>query len=302
MNYIDKYEKNEIMLVGKAQMSRIYDIFLTWGAPMPDGYIENDYFGKAGSYVQLDEWFDVSNKKFLSNVREYMPKTYFEGEMVEVKDIKYYAKNLALDNGEGIKIFNFSGMKDTIETFKVPKGHLVQEEVEPLLLDGHKFDLRVLICVSRDGSVFLSENILYKLSREKYDAESTDFKDNITNTCLSEKNFFYDDKDRHLGLDMTELHSNFVQQLRVIIPSIYQKVLSISNKLDKLPEDGLNQYYYIHGLDFIPDKNGRLHFLELNSPPGHAGECGIHNYHNFFENVTKFIVNNKTFENVWKKY
>ena len=42
--YIEKYKSNEIILVGEVMMKRIYDIFITWGVPMPDHFISNDYY------------------------------------------------------------------------------------------------------------------------------------------------------------------------------------------------------------------------------------------------------------------
>ena len=86
------------------------------------------------------------------------------------------------------------------------------------------------------------------------------------------------------------MHKLYLKQLYEIIPKIYEKLLKIFNNLDKISKENEKKHFYIHGLDFIPDINNKLYLLEINSPPGHNGKCGIHNYQDFFDKATKFII------------
>ena len=136
--YIDKYQKNEIILVGKVMMERIYNIFITWGVPMPDHFISNNYYNKAVNYLELSDYIDISKKSNLKYISEYIPKTYFENECCTApevrKNVKYYIKDINLDNGEGIII-----VKSEYLPRKVPKKKLIQEEIIPHLIKSTQF-------------------------------------------------------------------------------------------------------------------------------------------------------------------
>ena len=294
--YIDKYQKNEIILVGKVMMERIYNIFITWGVPMPDHFISNNYYNKAVNYLELSDYIDISKKSNLKYISEYIPKTYFENECCTApevrKNVKYYIKDINLDNGEGIII-----VKSEYLPRKVPKKKLIQEEIIPHLINGYKYDLRVLLCICRNGEILINENILYRFANEKYDKKELKLSVNLTNTIINKNNksIFYNDRHKLKETDINEecideLNKLYLKQLYKIIPKIYEKLLKIFNNLDKISQKNEKKHFYIHGLDFISDENNKLYLLEINSPPGHDGKCGIHNYHDFFDKATKFII------------
>lgn len=291
--YIEKYKSNEIILVGEEMIKRIYNIFITWGVPMPDHFISNDYYYKAGNYLELSNYLDISKKNNLKYIREYIPKSYFEDEYCDIKkDVKYYIKDINLDNGEGIIIVNSNDVPKN-----VAKNKIIQEEIEPFLINGYKFDLRVLICVCRNGDILINDNILYRFANDKYDRKELKLLGNLTNTILNKNNksVFYNDRYKLKETDINEeriyeLNELYLKQLYKIIPKIYQKLLKIFNNLDKISKANEKKHFYIHGLDFISDENKKLYLLEINSPPGHDGKCGIHNYHDFFDKATKFII------------
>ena len=293
--YIEKYKSNEIILVGEVMMTRIYDIFITWGVPMPDHFISNDYYYKAGNYLELSNYLDISNKKYLKYISEYIPTSYFEDEYCNIiNDGKYYIKDINLDNGEGITI-----VKSNDVPKKVPKNKIIQEEIEPSLINGYKYDLRVLICVCRNGDILINDNILYRFANDKYDKKELKLSGNLTNTILNKnKSVFYNDRHKLKETDINEeciykLNKVYLKQLYKIIPKIYENLLKKFNNLDKISKENEKKHFYIHGLDFISDENKNLYLLEINSPPGHDGKCGIHNYHDFFDKATKFIIKKK---------
>ena len=82
-------------------------------------------------------------------------------------------------------------------------------------------------------------------------------------------------------------HSNFVIQLQEKIKQVYNNILPFANSTIS---DDLSNRYMIFGMDFIPDSNNNLYFLELNSLPGWNIKFGIHNYRIFYNEITKFIL------------
>lgn len=297
--YIDKYGEQDVILVGPPLLERIYNIFITWGTPMPDRFISNNYYGKANNYLELNTYADISGKDTLKHVREYTPKSYFENEEYVIKKgLRYYIKDIYLDNGKGIEIVNSENAPSM-----VPKNKIIQEELVPHLINGYKYDLRVLICVCRNGDVFISENILYRIANVKYNKNELKLLGNITNTIVNENNqsFFYNDRlrsdvktkiDRVYIEEIEKLHGLYLKELNVKIPKIYEKLLNVFNKLDNIEESFSHKHFYIHGLDFMADPDNNLHLLEINSPPGHDGKnIPIDSYHTFFDEASKFIIN-----------
>ena len=82
-------------------------------------------------------------------------------------------------------------------------------------------------------------------------------------------------------------YSNYVVQLRKKIKEIYNKILPFANSTIS---DDLSNRYMIFGMDFIPDSNNNLYFLELNTVPGWSTRFGIQNYRIFYNEITKFIL------------
>ena len=70
-------------------------------------------------------------------------------------------------------------------------------------------------------------------------------------------------------------HSHFVIQLQEKIKQVYNNILPFANSTIS---DDLSNRYMIFGMDFIPDSNNNLYFLELNSLPGWNIKFGISNY------------------------
>ena len=74
-----------VILVGNVLMNRLCDIFITWGIPLPNVFISNNYYGEAYIYLNLERYNNISNKNFfklLKNVQ--VPKTYFEGDIIDL--------------------------------------------------------------------------------------------------------------------------------------------------------------------------------------------------------------------------
>ncbi len=292
LNTLIKNRTRSITLIkaGKHIIKRINDILPGWGAPMIPNYIENDYYSSATKYLGLDSYVDISNKEYLKYLRneDYIPRTWFENEQIFADILKkYFVKKNNVDNGYGISICR----GDELETI-VKKTYSVQEEIIPKLINGYKFDIRVLICVCRNGDIFIYDNLLYRFSSVKYNKNSYETKDNITNTAhnKSPSTFFYYKKLETPTPEqkiIKEYHDYYLKQLRYIIPRIYFILLEHANKEDNLKNPENN--YYIHGLDFIANVDNKLYFLEINSPPGHAGDCGIYNYQDFLYKATDFI-------------
>jgi hypothetical protein len=280
--YKDQFDKNSIILIGQDMLKRYSDIFMGWGVPMPPNYIFGNFYYLAHKHVNLDNQFRIDNKSMLNYVKSYIPPTFFEYELIVKKQQRYYVKDIYLDNGQGIVITNNTDLPPI-----VPKNYIVQEELVPRLINQCKFDLRVLVCIRRDNqALFIYKNILYRFAKDPYDVTKNDIASNLTHLHFNQKGFFYNDVHKR-DPEIEQYHDLYITQLEELIPKIYNNLLPVANKMDNV--EGPN-HFYIHGMDFMPDSENKLYFLELNSPFGFSNVPGIHNYQDFLNKATKFMI------------
>lgn len=82
-------------------------------------------------------------------------------------------------------------------------------------------------------------------------------------------------------------HKNYITQLQQKLNQVFSSILPFSNSAIK---GDLSKRFMIIGMDFIPDEHDNIFFLELNTLAGWNTKHGIHNYWNFYDEVTKFIL------------
>jgi len=75
--------------------------------------------------------------------------------------------------------------------------------------------------------------------------------------------------------------------LEVIVPQIYKVLIQLANR--GYAED-LKSSFIMGALNFIPNEDNELKFLEINVTPGRDINFGLNNYHEFYELVTNFML------------
>lgn len=227
---------------------------------------------------------DIGNKshlKIFSN-EDFVPKTYYKNENLTNIDSDgiYLIKEVNVENGEGIELSKGCNLPE-----KCPSNSIIQELIYPKLYKNKKFDLRVHCCICRDGSIYFSTNINYRICALDYNHNSLNKVGQLTNKkwrCYYNKlsSFFSDDKPYEIN------SLEYISQLKILLPKIVRLYL---NNFNHYIKDNLNKYYVLCGMDFIPDKDNKLIYLETNTLVGWNRALGIHNYQNFYKDVEKFI-------------
>ena len=211
----------------------------------------------------------------------FYPKTYYSNDsLTDVDKTKlYFIKKSNSSGGKNIKVVSGNYLPN-----KCPIHYVVQEAIQPKLYNRKKFDLRVLCCMRGDGAVYLNTNFQYRVCKHNYVSTSVNQATQLTNNSIQRKvgnhkleGFFYNDNIGAIDND------EYVRQVKNILPNIYRRI--IDNYKHKLSDS----QYYITGMDFIPDKNNILKFIEFNSHPGASQQVGFYNYRRFYNDVARFV-------------
>lgn len=263
----------------------INGIFCRNGKPLPGNYVTaNKEFSDKFIYHQRNA--DIHTKELLQHFsgQYFFPETFFSREKINSTkvDSVFFLKGYTEDNAKGIKILNHAELPPI-----VPVKHLLQTEIKSKLYHQRKFDIRVLVCVRRNGDIMIYKNLLYRINpnifvEQKHNPTISNY---LTNTTYPQELLigFFDKT--HSGEFDTE---EYLQQLKEIIPIIFSKFLPIANS--GYTEEIENSFLF-GGLDFMPqEQDNKLQFLELNATPGWNRELGVENYQEFYQLATNFIL------------
>lgn len=280
---------NTIIYTFPRQLRYINNIFQNDGKPLPGPYVS--YNKKhATKFLHSPRGYDIGNKKLLIKLNELdsIPQTFFPRDKIVLsrQDKKkiYFVKKCNVENGSGISLRSGSRLPK-----KVPRNHIIQKEIVSKLYQKRKFDLRVLCCVKRTGEVMIFNNILYRINPNKI-KNQLDINHQITNCTFHTKEgnqSFFEMENKGIMP-----HENYIEQLKIKIPEIYKKYLEFSNPfvIEEIQNNGktLDDYFLINGLDFIPDQDNNLYFLETNTCPGWKAKWR-QEYQSFYKTATDYI-------------
>ena len=228
---------------------------------------------------------DIGQKSHLNifSNEDFVPITYYKNQNLTNinKDNIYLIKKVNVENGNGIELINGYNLPK-----KCPNNCIIQELIYPKLYKNKKYDLRVHCCICRNGSIYFSTNIIYRICAVDYNHKSLNKACQLTNNTYQKKYnkllaFFSDDKPNEIDTE------EYVRQLKILLPKIYRLYL---NKFNHYIKGNLNNYYVICGMDFIPNKDNQLIYLEANTLSGWKRALGDNNYQKFYKDVERFII------------
>ena len=276
--------QNEKIYVIPKQLKILNNIFTKKGVPLPGLYISEKKNMSLAKYI-VNYPIDIGNKTYQAYFKslDFFPTTFFPGDHIEVEnDSIYFYKEDNKENCKGITIMLGKDLPSI-----VPKNIIIQKEIKPYLYNGLKFDIRVLCCIRRDGIIYFYKNMLYRLSSTKYTGNISKI-EQLTGTGYQLKHNVKNAM-AFFQYDITTImdYSNYVIQLKKKLKEIYNNILPFANSTIS---DDLSNRYMIFGMDFIPDSNNNLYFLELNTISGWSTRFGIQNYRIFYNEITKFIL------------
>lgn len=192
----------------------------------------------------------IVDKKYLPELlgnRVLLPKTYTGGNFDKfVKQCKrkvFFLKpaDKYIGGSKDIAISN-----DPYKLFKsfIKNQYVIQEEIEPMLINGYKFDIRVyvLLVFNKIMHVYLDYGIV-RFCKEKYVINSTDLDSQIT------------------------IHGNFEYTNNIDLQDFYPQIKDIiyETLVNYKPPKHIG-YQYL-GYDIMISKNKDLYLLEVNIQP-----------------------------------
>ncbi|CAF0742579.1 unnamed protein product [Rotaria sordida] len=259
---------------------------------------------KVNLWYTIRDYLNTRRNLVGNNIQTFLPITFVLDNEDEVAEfLRIYKKQNKTwiykprysYAGQGIHVISVNSDLETV--FKVkhivgnriqyePKmpGHLMQEYISrPLLIKGHKFDIRVhwLVAWTKPLLVFYNHHAsVIRLSLNLYREFDFDRATHLTNFSIQENHQRYAFSQEATGMTMQQLNQYFNQCFRPFHPKmpqdwiitimqdrmqtiIRQVIRASKNKLERIAG-----HFGLFGCDFLLDENFRLWLLEVNDNPG----------------------------------
>lgn len=155
--------------------------------------------------------------------------------------------------GHGIKIKSYQDMIEYVRQKNLSK-HIVQEYIEPKLIFGYKFDLRIYVFMTNNGEFFVSKHGIMRLAYNKYESDTTSLKTHLTNTSLDSKN------SKIKSFSKWSEHSKYFSKIEDIVKDLVKNRMIFTSDYNGI---------HIFGFDIMIDKNDNLRLIEVNKHPSY---------------------------------
>lgn len=236
---------------------------------------------KFETLIWEDKIRDYTNDKeifesiFTDNPDIY-PRIYSLSNIINTK--KYYLKPKMGSCGEGIQVLK--GIDIRKGTFDMNK-FLIQEYIEPDLINNKKYDIRLYYFVIKKGNeirTFYSINGKIRLCEIDYDKGGE-----LTNSNLI-KNLKKEIRDKLQG----QLY-NLLESEREEIYSLIKRLDIYTRELYK--SEDIGDFINLYGVDIIKDSNGKYWILEMNGNPNWHLSCDNDEIKELKKNIFDEILN-----------
>jgi len=193
--------------------------------------------------------------------------------------------------GRGIKV-----LKDPVSvSLPTRPAYVLQKGVDPpLLLRGHKFDVRIWVTVRGDGYYLVHDDGRLRPSSLPYVADaSADPGTHITNVAFQPSGDWRSSWPTRLS--QTPWYDNFMKQVRNAVHQVLRTAFLRATRdsgtgycdATGLAED----IFHVTGWDFIADSSGKVWLLEMNvSPAAHDADGAIELYTEWARQAARFAL------------
>jgi len=281
-NYVSKMIKNNEIIKKKKKKKRdlniytskkclkfLFSLYNLEGYKLPGNYVTKSK--KNCTYFLYEPYYikDIKNNyDFIKKARNerFSAQTYIENDKIDTihQNDEYYLININLKT----KIRKLG--KDLPK--KINANTIIQKIIEPCKLFDKKFFVEVFCCIKRSGEIYIYDNLLYTFYCE--------------NKKKNKKSFFEKDNKNIMSTN------NYLNQLKFILPKIYNILLKEMNTLSK---QKYNNYYMINKLTFMPDKDDILKLLKISNLDlfMKKNKNRMIYFREFFNQLTDFIYNDR---------
>ena len=244
------------------------------------------------SHKDLTYTYYLEMKKNFPEDYNYIPETYFYPEEKDkihnlLKDYKVTSDDLWLIKpksgslGHGIRIF--------LSLNDIPPEFLLTRYINPPhLINNKKYDFRTYILVTglAPFRMYIYTEGLVRFASEEYSTDIKDLKESyrhLTNISLNKKNLKSfkqaNEVDTEEGNRWSfQAYKEYCKRNNINFDNIFEQMKDNSikafisvhkeyyEKIKNKKQESFN-FFELHGLDYIPDKNLKLYFLEGNDRP-----------------------------------
>lgn len=195
----------------------------------------------------------LTSKTYIRN-KIYSIETYIEEANNLNNKLIYIEKPINGSCGKGINILlNLNKWNK--------KNYILQKYIIPKLYNGHKFDIRILVCYCSNGKFKIFQDGIVRYAPSLFDIDINNEK-HITNLSFQKKcNNIEKIKNFPQLLSNHIFYQDYMNKINIIINDILNDVHNnICHKIKR-------RFFRIVGFDIIFDKNDNGYFIECNSMP-----------------------------------
>ena len=195
------------------------------------------------------------------------------------KDLYWICKPADLSRGRGIMIF-----KDIAELQYDCSAVVQQYLMNPLLISGYKFDLRIYVVVPSFSPmhIFIYEEGLVRFSTEKYDLNClSNLYSHLTNTSINKYSPSYTTDKERVGpgckWTLAQLRHYF-HQVNIDDQALWPKIINIvmlTILIQALQAQKACNCVELFGFDILIDDNLKPWLLEVNFGPALSSDCQV---------------------------
>jgi len=201
----------------------------------------------------------------------------------EKNELLFYVKHKWGVKGKSVKVFrSLSEIEEMNSKAAFKEGqHLIQREIQPFLLNGRKFVIRVHVLITTNSfAIYVYKDCIVLEHRIEYALNDTRKEVHVSSAG---KNL----PKPYLLSDLTDLYDQLYEQIKLIARDTIEPIKGtiVENFNEKL------HLYHLFGYDFIVQNDLKVKLLEINSYPALGNGTMNDVPRNIFKNILLDLIN-----------
>lgn len=289
-----------VFVDGKFERLVSNPLLLSVAKPGTDKHIA--IFSQLNMITRIGQKHSMADMLIAYGRGKYIPKTYTPNHPPprnrrSLNGLWYLKPSLGSE-GKGIVVVeNPDPTYEGYMLFSSKPAVLQRGITNPMLINGHKFDVRVWSTLRGNGQVLIHSDGRLRVSSKKFkNSDSEDLSTHLTNVAVQPGGKWRN----QFPTRMSQLpyYEDFVRQVRQIIVHVlslafkHKGIRCVQSQFKRINHAvGPDSLYHIIGWDFIMDARGKVWLLELNTRPGaHKADDGYLLYKQWALEAAAFVI------------